>query len=93
LDAAPQTTLDIKVLPRSSRNEIVGKQDDVYRIKLTSPAIEGKANKALKTLLAKRLGLPKAKIQIISGERSRAKTIRIQGLRPDQVEVLLIHPS
>jgi uncharacterized protein (TIGR00251 family) len=67
----------------------VGKQDDVYRIKLTSPAIEGKANKALITLLAKRLHLPKAKIQIVSGERSRTKSIRIHGLMPDQVEARL----
>ena len=93
MEVASQTTLSIRVLPRSSKNEIVGKQDDVYRIKLTAPAIEGKANKALTTLLAKRLGLPKANIQIISGERSRAKTIRIQGLRPEQVEALLIQPS
>jgi len=93
LEVAPQTTLDIRVLPRSSRNEIVGKQDDVYRVKLTSPAIEGKANKALITLLAKRLGLPKAKIQIVSGERSRTKRIRIQGLAPDEVEALFIQPS
>jgi uncharacterized protein (TIGR00251 family) len=90
LEVAPQTTLDIRVLPRSCRNEIVGKQDNIYRIKLTAPAIEGKANKALITLLSKRLGLPKAKIQLISGERSRTKTIRIQGLPPEQVEALLI---
>jgi uncharacterized protein (TIGR00251 family) len=90
LEVAPQTTLDIRVLPRSSRNEIVEKQGNIYRIKLTAPAIEGKANKALITLLSKRLGLPKAKIQLISGERSRTKTIRIQGLPPEQVEALLI---
>ena len=92
MENAPQTTLDIRVLPRSSRNEIVGKQDDIYRIKLTAPAIEGKANKALISLLTKRLGLPKAKIQIISGERSRTKSIRIQGLPSDEVEALLIQP-
>ena len=89
MEVAPQTTLDIRVLPRSSRNEIVEKQGNIYRIKLTAPAIEGKANKALITLLSKRLGLPKAKIQLISGERSRTKTIRIQGLPPEQVEALL----
>jgi len=89
LEVAPQTTLDIRVLPRSSRNEIVEKQGNIYRIKLTAPAIEGKANKALITLLSKRLGLPKTKIQIISGERSRTKSIRIHGLPPEQVEALL----
>ena len=58
-DAPKKTTIDVKVLPRSSKDEIVGKKDGVYKIKLTAPAIEGKANKALLKLLAKKLGLPK----------------------------------
>ncbi len=69
--------IHVKVLPRSSRTEIVGKADGVYRIKLTAPPIEGKANKALINFLAKKTGLPKRKIQIVSGEHSRNKTIRI----------------
>jgi uncharacterized protein (TIGR00251 family) len=93
LEDTPHTTLSIRVLPRSSRDEIVGSQDGIYKIKLTAPAIEGKANKSLLSFLAKRLGLPKTKIQMISGERSRTKSIRIHGLPPDQVEALLIQPS
>lgn len=58
----------------------------MYRIKLTAPAVEGKANKALLKFLAKRLGLPKPNIQIISGERSRTKSIRIHGLTAQQVK-------
>lgn len=69
--------IQVKVLPRSSKTEIVGKAAGVYRIKLTAPPIEGKANKALINFLAKKTGLPKRKIQIVSGEHSRNKTIRI----------------
>lgn len=79
----------MKVLPRSSKDEIVGKEDGVYKIKLTAPAIEGKANKALVKLLAKKLGLPKREIRIISGERSRIKSIRINRLTLEQVKKLL----
>jgi len=93
LEDTLHTTLSVRVLPRSSRDEIVGTQDGIYKIKLTAPAVEGKANKSLVSFLAKRLGLPKTKIQIISGERSRTKTIRIHGLPPDEVKALLIHPS
>ncbi len=46
-DVPQKTTIDVKVLPRSSKDEIVEKKDGVYKIKLTAPAIEGKANKAL----------------------------------------------
>jgi uncharacterized protein (TIGR00251 family) len=90
LEDTPQTTLSIRVLPRSSRDEIVGRQDDIYKIKLTAPAIEGKANKALLKFLARWLGLPKTDIEIISGERSRTKSIRIHGLAPEEVEALLL---
>jgi uncharacterized protein (TIGR00251 family) len=93
LEADANTTLQIKVLPRSSRNDIAGKENDIYRIKLTAPAVEGKANKALLSFLAKRLGIPKTQIQIFSGERSRTKSLRIEGLEPDDVEARLIHPS
>ena len=78
--------MDVKVLPRSSKDEIVGERDGVCKIKLTAPAIEGKANKALLKLLAKKLGLPKREIRIISGERSRTKSIRINGLTPEQIQ-------
>ena len=64
----------------------MGKQDNIYKIKLTAPAIEGKANQALLKLLAKKLGLPKTKIEIISGERSRTKSIRINGLTTEQAK-------
>ena len=89
-DTPKKTTIEVKVLPRSSKDEIVEKKDGVYKIKLTAPAIEGKANKALMKLLAKKLGLPKREIRIVSGERSRMKSIRIGRLTLEQVNKLLL---
>ena len=51
--------------------------------------MEGKANKALKELLSRRLSLPKRDIEIISGERSRVKLIQILGINQDEVNRLL----
>jgi len=81
-----KTVIQVKVAPRSSRNYIIGEQKGVYKVKLTAPPVEGRANKALKELLAKKLGLPKGNIEIISGERSRTKSIRIHGLSLDDVD-------
>lgn len=75
----------VKVLPRSSKTEIAGKADGVYRIKLTAPPVDGKANKALINFLAKKTGLPKRKFQIVSGEHSRNKTIRILDVTSEEV--------
>ena len=75
----------VKVLPRSSRTEIVGKTDGIYRIKLTAPPVEGKANKALINFLAKKTGSSKQKIRIVKGEHSRNKTVSIENLSSDNI--------
>ena len=81
--------IQVKVVPRSSRNQIVGREKGVFRVKLTSPPIDGKANKALRELLARRLGLSKDKVEVISGERSRMKSISIKGLSLEDINRLL----
>ncbi|MDY6972055.1 MAG: DUF167 domain-containing protein, partial [Thermodesulfobacteriota bacterium] len=55
----------------------------------TGGAVHGKANRALKDLIAKRLSLPKKNVEIISGERSRAKTVMIDGPTLEEVTRLL----
>lgn len=84
-----QTKIRVKVLPRSSRNQIIGKQEDVFKVKLTSAPVDGKANKALIELLAKGLGIPKERIEIISGKRSRVKSVGIWGLSLDEITSIL----
>jgi len=67
--------LKIKVVPNSKLNKIVEQKDNFLKIKLNAPAHEGKANKALINFLSQELKLAKSKIKIISGEKSREKTI------------------
>ena len=83
------TVIQVKVLPRSSMNRIGCEEKGVFKAKLTAPPVEGKANKALKELIAKRLRVPKGNIDITSGERSRLKTVRINGVSPEDVYRLL----
>jgi len=79
------TEIKVRVLPKSSRTEIIGIEDDTYKVKLTAPPVEGKANKALIELLARRLGIGKGRVEIVSGGRSRLKTVRIYGLSSEEV--------
>jgi uncharacterized protein (TIGR00251 family) len=81
-----ETIINVRLIPRSSRNEIIGKENDGIKIKLTAPPVDGKANKALVKLLASELGVPKRDIEIVSGERSRKKSIRITGLSLEEVK-------
>ena len=84
-----ESVVKVKVLPRSSRNEFVRTENGILKVKLTAPPVEGKANAALRRLLSKRLGVPKANIEIISGERARVKSVRIYGMSDEDVNKIL----
>ncbi|MEW6664808.1 MAG: DUF167 domain-containing protein [Thermodesulfobacteriota bacterium] len=75
----------VKVTPRSSRNEVAGREGDTYRIRVTSPPVEGLANQALVDFLSKRLKVGKGSVQIVSGRSSRLKQILISGLSREEV--------
>ena len=57
-----KTDIKVKLLPRSSINQIMGRDNDVFKVKVTSPPVDGLANKALIELLAKSLRIPKGSI-------------------------------
>ena len=71
-------TFKIFVLPRSSRNKIVGYYEDAVKIKLTAPPVDGSANKLCLKYLSKCLGIPKSALEIVAGQSSRSKTILIK---------------
>jgi len=69
---------NIRVLPRSSRNEVVGElADGTLKVKLTAPPVDGKANEALVELLSDYYNVPKNKITIRKGLRSKSKIVEI----------------
>lgn len=71
--------IKIRVLPRSSKNEVVGEMaDGTLKIKLTAPPVDGKANDALIKLLAEYFDKPKNKIKIAAGATSKNKVIELQ---------------
>lgn len=73
-------TVDVRVVPRASRSEIVGFHDGSLKIRLTSPPVDGTANAELIKLLAKRFGVAKSDISIVAGETSKKKRIKINNL-------------
>jgi hypothetical protein len=86
-----KTRLKVRVTPRSSRNQVVGWQEDVLRIKLTAPPVEGAANRACIEFLAELLGVSKSQITLVSGAASREKAFEIEGISPNEVRRRLIY--
>lgn len=72
-------TINIRVVPRSAKNEIIGEMaDGTLKVKLKAPPVDGKANAALIEFLSKEWGVSKTKIQIIRGLASRNKIIMVK---------------
>ena len=70
--------LSIKVIPKSSRNEIVGLlEDGSLKVKITAAPEKGKANAAICAFLADEFDIPKRNVEIVRGETSSLKQILI----------------
>lgn len=72
--------LAIRVQPRASQVRVLGIHNAAIKIALTAPPVEGAANQALCRWLAKELGVAKCQVNIVTGEHSRNKQIRIKAV-------------
>jgi uncharacterized protein len=84
--------LSLKVQPRSSKNAIAGPLGQELRVTLTSPPVDNAANQDLVRFLADQLNCPRNRIEIVRGQHSRHKQVRITGI-PAQTVLQLLVPS
>jgi hypothetical protein len=75
----------VKVHPRAKKNAITGELGDALKVSLTAPPTEGRANEACIELFAKLLRVPRSSVTIASGQSSRNKVIRVQGVAAEEV--------
>ncbi len=76
--------LRVRVQPRASRNAVLGPHDGATRITLIAPPVEGAANAALLIYLAAMFGVSKRRVTLVSGQASRTKLMRVDGIGIDQ---------
>lgn len=68
------------VQPKASKTAISGIYGDAIKISLAAPPVDGKANTELMTFFAKKLGVSKSSVSLVSGQTSRRKVIFISGI-------------
>jgi uncharacterized protein len=79
-------SLQIKVMPRASRNEVGEVLGDRLKLKIAAPPVDSAANEELVAFLAKRLGVSRGAVQLTHGQTSRNKTVVIRGVTMEHAE-------
>ena len=81
--------LAVKLHPRASADAIGEIMGNELRIRVTAPPVDAAANEALLRLLAKTLDCPRGKIQLVRGNTSRHKCVKLFGFTVEQVAAKL----
>ena len=72
--------LSVFCQPKAARGALIGMHGGALKAKVKAPAVEGRANRALLDLLAGALGVPRSQLTLVSGQQSRNKRIRVEGV-------------
>lgn len=81
----------VHVVPKSKKNEVVGKHGDALKVNLTSRGASGAANETLLNFLAEKLDVERDKVEIAAGKASTEKMVIVVGLTPVTVEDRLLN--
>jgi hypothetical protein len=74
----------VKVHPRARRSAVTGRLGDAWKLDLTAPPAEGKANQECIRFLAELMGVPRARVRIVTGLTSRTKVVEIEGVTEEE---------
>jgi uncharacterized protein (TIGR00251 family) len=77
--------LHLRVQPNASSSALAGLHGQRLKIRLQSPPQDGKANRELIRFLSKTLGIKKSSVDLIHGQTSRDKTVRLKDITADQL--------
>ena len=84
-DSPQGAVLNLRVVPRAAKNAVQGEHGDALKIRLCAPPVDGAANAALIEFLAESFSLPRARVQLLSGQTSRNKRVLLAGCPASRV--------
>jgi uncharacterized protein (TIGR00251 family) len=74
----------VKVHPRARRSAVAGRLGEAWKLDLTASPVEGKANEECVRFLAELVGVPRARVRIVTGLTSRTKVVEIEGVTEEE---------
>ncbi|MQA76479.1 MAG: DUF167 domain-containing protein [Solirubrobacterales bacterium] len=88
--AEPDATIEVLVRPRAARDEVAGEHAGAIVIRVTAPPADGRANAAVRKLIAKRAGVAAGRVEIVRGQAARQKLVRVRGIEPGRLRSALL---
>lgn len=76
----------VRVIPRAAKPGIAGTRDGALLVRLTAPPVEGAANAELIEVIAEAAGVPRRRVSIVAGDRSRSKRVAVAGITAQDAE-------
>lgn len=74
--------LHLRIQPKASTDRFIGPYgENEYKVAITAPPVDGQANARLLKFIAKAFDLPRSRISLVSGERSRSKCLKLKSPR------------
>jgi uncharacterized protein len=72
--------VEVRLRPGGGADELRGIRDGVLQARVSAPPVDGRANRALCRLIAKRVGVAPSRVSIVRGEKSRDKLVQVGGI-------------
>lgn len=88
-----EARIEIRLRPRALEDALNGFRDGVLQASVTAAPVDGKANRALCRLIAKRVGVAPSKVNVERGEKGRDKLVRVEGLDATALQAALERAS
>lgn len=87
---SPHADLPVRVQPRAKRDEVAGERAGAVLLRVAAPPVDGKANAAVRRLVAAAAGVPRSRVAVVRGGASRDKVVRVEGLGLDELRARLL---
>jgi uncharacterized protein (TIGR00251 family) len=79
----------VRVIANAKHSEVMNRVGSIVRVRISEPAVDGKANDALIEFLAEFFGVSKKSVSILRGEKGKEKTVQVEGRPEHELEDIM----